>query len=454
MNTSYEQEIDLKNLMFYILNRWRPVFLIAVIFATLIGGYKLSEGIMKSQDKKYMANLLENYDSDSRSYQVKKEGYERKIDTLTQNIDYEKDYEKKSILFQLDPYNKWVANINIFIKLDEENNIINTVDPVDSLVKVYSAIIKSKSSLEETCKENNIEINYLRELLNIEADYNGNMISVSVTYKDEEGAQKILDSILKSVKASEDDVESNLRAHSVIYMNRETNMVADQKLAELQNERIEKLSAMKKSMVETQLELHNLKEPQKPNDLSFIGLIKSAIKYSIMGGTFGVFLVVLFLCLIYVINPKLYSADKFVSRFGIKIFGEYPKEEKNRKLSGVDNWLNKIEGKQIFSREAVLKRIIASISIYTEKDQTIFLTGTIALDLLKSIESELKGTFSNLTFVVGPDINRNPETLTKLPTIDVVILVEKYGVSKYKDIDNQIETIYSLDKKIIGCIIL
>lgn len=454
MNNSYEHEIDLRNLIFYIVKRWRPIFLIAVIFAALIGGYKLSKGLIKSQDKQYMADLLESYDSDLKNYQMTKDEYFRKIDTLTQNIDYEKDYEKDSVLFRLDPYKKWVAKTNIFIKIDGENDVISLVDPTDSLVKVYSAIIKSRSSLEEACKENNIEIRYLRELLNIEADYNSNIISLSVTYKEGEEAQKILDSILESVKASENEVESNLIAHSIIFMNRETSMVADQTLAERQNERIESLSEMQRSLEETQLALDNLKEPQIPADLSFKGVLKSGFKYGVMGSGFGVFFAALFLCFIYVINPKLHSGDEFISRFGIKILGEYPKEEKKQKLSGIDNWLNRIEGKQAFSREDVLKRIIASISIYSEKDQTILLTGTAELDLLKNIESELKENFNKLTFEVGADMNRNPETLTKLPAIDSIILVEKFGVSKYKDIESQIKTIYSLDKKIIGCIIL
>ena len=36
---NYEQEIDLKDLMFAVLRRWRPIILIAIIFALLLGGF-------------------------------------------------------------------------------------------------------------------------------------------------------------------------------------------------------------------------------------------------------------------------------------------------------------------------------------------------------------------------------------------------------------------------------
>mgnify|MGYP000547317598 CR=1 FL=1 len=37
---TYEQEIDLKDLMFAVLHKWRPIIVTAVIFAVLLGGFK------------------------------------------------------------------------------------------------------------------------------------------------------------------------------------------------------------------------------------------------------------------------------------------------------------------------------------------------------------------------------------------------------------------------------
>ena len=36
-NNNYEQEIDLKDLMFAVLRKWRPIIVIAVVFAVLLG---------------------------------------------------------------------------------------------------------------------------------------------------------------------------------------------------------------------------------------------------------------------------------------------------------------------------------------------------------------------------------------------------------------------------------
>ena len=46
----YEQEIDLKDLLFVLLYRWRILLLAAVIGAALLGGYRAVKGNAKQMD--------------------------------------------------------------------------------------------------------------------------------------------------------------------------------------------------------------------------------------------------------------------------------------------------------------------------------------------------------------------------------------------------------------------
>ena len=49
MEQSNEQEIDLKDLLFFVLHKWRIVLSTALILAVLIGGYKLGKGLLEQQ---------------------------------------------------------------------------------------------------------------------------------------------------------------------------------------------------------------------------------------------------------------------------------------------------------------------------------------------------------------------------------------------------------------------
>ena len=48
---TYEQEIDLKELLFTLLYRWRPIVLAAVLLGLLLGGYKVVNGLRSQQDE-------------------------------------------------------------------------------------------------------------------------------------------------------------------------------------------------------------------------------------------------------------------------------------------------------------------------------------------------------------------------------------------------------------------
>ncbi len=53
-NNNYEQEIDLKDLMFAVLRKWRPIIVIAVVFAVLLGALKTVKGIRQLGDEEYV----------------------------------------------------------------------------------------------------------------------------------------------------------------------------------------------------------------------------------------------------------------------------------------------------------------------------------------------------------------------------------------------------------------
>ena len=72
-NSIHEREVDLKDLMFVILRKWKPIVLVAVIFALLLGGYNgfseykngTSVDTVEATNKKYNEDLL--------AYEKKKE---------------------------------------------------------------------------------------------------------------------------------------------------------------------------------------------------------------------------------------------------------------------------------------------------------------------------------------------------------------------------------------------
>lgn len=116
---TYEREIDLKELMFAVLRKWRPILAAAVVLALLLGGFKAvsaqrSLNSAGDEDDSYAAALEE--------YEQKLEICNREIDNLTSDIVNQQKYVEDSILMNTSPYDVWEAKAELFVETDKSGD--------------------------------------------------------------------------------------------------------------------------------------------------------------------------------------------------------------------------------------------------------------------------------------------------------------------------------------------
>lgn len=456
-NSTYEQEIDLKDLLFAILHKWRPVIVVAVALAVLLGGYKFGSGLIKQQNEEYVAEAQEAFTEEKNNYAKTKASLEREITNITANLESQEIYVENSIIMKINPYDKWVATADIFVKMadppETQGITFAAVDFADSVVKAYASSIQKGNSLTKLSKKKDIELNYLKELVSVGMDYDSNMINVTATYTDKKGAQEILYAILSSLESMYPEVESQLGNHTISVMNENIGSVTDTDLASRQTNTTNNVTNLQSTLEDKQKALEELEEPVAPVALSKKALLKSGIKYGFLGGVLGAFGVVFCVCVVFLMSDKVNSDKELKNRFGIKLLGTFTRPRPKRAFSGIDNWLDRLEGKKTWTEDSVFELITVNIKNYLEGYHSVLLTGTIDTEKLETISQELRARLPELTLETGENMNTSAETLQKLPGYDAVILIEECSVSKYSEIQMEIETIYNVKKNVIGCIV-
>lgn len=457
-NNTYDQEIDLKDLIFAVFRRWRLVITVALLFSLLLGGYKFLKELTHQSDEEYISELQEEYQVNEVKYEQSKKGYERDIESLTASIAHQEKYMEESILLKVDSYNKAVASVDLFIKMSESSNkdgiTVTFVDPADSVVKAYASAIQQGSFLEDISKKMNIDLIYLKELINVTIDNDSNMMNVSVTYIDKEGAGKILDVILENLKTMYPSIQEHLNEHSLAIMNQDVGVITDQTLAAYQKQKIVDLAATNKSLEDTEKALKSLEKPSKPVALSKLSIIKEGVKYGIFGCIAGATLVSFGVSVAFLINGKVNSNDDLKRRFGFRCLGCFTEIKKNKVFSWVDIWLDKLEGREIVSDESTYDIIAANILVMLNNRESVFLTGMVEGDYLAGLAGEIQQRLSDTKIGYGTDMLHNVQTLKSLREYDMVILVEVRQQSKIRDIEKEVETIQSIKKQVMGYIVL
>lgn len=457
-NNTYEQEIDLKDLMFAVLRKWRPMILAAFALAILLGGYKCGNELLHQKDEAFVLDLKDQYASDLKKYEQSKKGYERDIENFTSSIAYQEKYKENSILLKTDPYNKGMATIDVFVKMSapsqESGLIVTTLDFADSVVKAYASAIQQGAFLAGLANQKGIDLIYLKELIKVTVDYDSNMFNVTVTCADEKEAEEILDKIIDNVESLQPEVQDRLGQHNISLLNQNAGVVTDQSLVDYQQLKVKNLADTNKNLEDAENALKDLVEPGKPASLSKISILKVGIKYGVLGLLAGAFLFALVVCVAFVLNGKLKSDNDLKDRFGLKLLGAFAQKRTKRSLSRVDDWLDRLEGRENISDDLAYEMIAANINNLVDKGSSVFLTGAVKEDTLQDLVMKLKETLPEFKLGFGADMTREVSTLREISEYDTIILVESRAESRLRKIEKEVDTIINMKKNVIGYIIL
>ena len=96
-NSNEVVEIDLKDLMFAVLHKWRPVLAVAVIMAVLLGGAKGTMTYRKQNDPETAKEARVTYQNDLELYEKNKSTYEREMENLRTDIANQQEYLDHSV---------------------------------------------------------------------------------------------------------------------------------------------------------------------------------------------------------------------------------------------------------------------------------------------------------------------------------------------------------------------
>lgn len=454
-----EQEIDLKELMFAVLRKWRPIILVAIIFAILLGGFKIAKGFMQMNDAEYVADKAKENEANIDQYNSSKNRLENEVENLKASIANQQEYIEKSILMNISPYDKYVSTADIYISTDYQimpGMTYQNINTAASILKSYMSIAQNGEMYNYVLKQmdNAVELRYLQEVIKVEPDYNNNILNVTVVAANEKDAKRIMRLILACMEEGQDEIIAAIGEHQFNIVNQSNFVTVDLDLDNNQKNQSKKLEQLETSLNDKTKELDDLKEPESVL-VSKRNIAKGAIKYGILGGVLGGFMMVFFSCVAFLMSDKLYSERALRRRFGLMVLGSFTGEDKKKAFAFVDKWLDKMEGvadKKI-SDEATYEVIAANALNYVENASTVLLVGTTDGEFLEDLRNELSGLLDGVEIILGGNIIRDASAIKKVSSCDAVIMVEERKRSTFADIEQEMDLVRSLDKKVIGCIV-
>ncbi len=180
----------------------------------------------------------------------------------------------------------------------------------------------------------------------------------------------------------------------------------------------------------------------------------SILKYGILGGFLGAFLVCAVLLIQYLFSKHMHSPDELKERYGLHILGElhHTDFQKGGAISRLlDRWAGYGKPKDI-AKEYNL--IAAGIEISSHTGN-VLITGTISADMLEQVCENLKQRLplEKYTLCIGENPVYNEDSMRKLTGCSVV-WVESLAISSKKEVQKLAE-LFSVSKAdVIGAVVM
>lgn len=479
-----QEEINLMDLIFYCMEKWRWIVVFMVILAIAAGAYKYRGTVQENQAKEEAARALSEEDSDDDVNIVKVDMqsvafYEQAIAENTAALDKQKEYLDKSAVMAMDSYHVATGTLSYYIEGSEH---------LDSLLAAFSAYV-SDGRLAEKLNDvdSDISVEDLRYLISFKNSFDAiykvednqtltvsapenTVFQIVIRMPDDSSCNNYLKAANEAIAAYSSRLHSELGEHKLNLLASTQSEMMDSDIKNYQdNTRTAYLTAVRNlQALRTELEtLMNTAEiPEEPDETGAVVLANpktSAIKYALVGLVLGAFVVCFVLMLLYMMGGRLQNTDNFNMEYGMPLLGVVRDTDRKKKLFGfIDNWVFRLrEGsyasigfeEQIKMAASNVHAAIARKS--SEGDlKRIMLAGTMPEKDAAALCTQLSKELQGVSLSPYMQIVYQSSALKELENYDGILFLEKKGASASSMIQQERKAASDRNVTVLGAVVL
>ncbi len=504
-------ELSIKDMVYYILRRWRSVIACALIVAIIVGIYsyipnKNVENKSGNDDDKadYSSesmNKLATRLSDSELDEV--------LILLQTYFDYKKsqsvnqNYVNNSIYNRLDSlsFPTYLISYAVSDYYGYDNEIQNNSTVMDNIVTIYEDALNGQDVVDEIrmaigWSVEDVVDSYITELYSV-SKVGLSMMQITIHAPTQDECALIAGVLKNKV----DDAMASVKdaySHSILKTSEYYYEYHSQGLADIQKGKTDNIAAIEKSMLSIKSSMTKIQQAlftkllgvaEKYMDDSGIIDTESMLEgegivaesdysdgldvarrinwiYIIIGVLFGILIAVIWHALAYVLSTKLRTKADISGAFGLSVLGELKSNYSfNGLFGGVDRFIEGVFWKEYSTQtpEEHAKMIASSVAISAWKNdyRNICLTSVNSdensaswREKIVDAKCAIDSMTGNTNFENSSSPLSNLNSMNKLVSADAVVLVEKVGATKYEDLAKMLELSSNLGIKILGTVLV
>ena len=482
MYNNYEDdmEIDLVDLLFYLLKKWRSLIVAIVIGAILGAGlYVVKNHQQQAEQAAQEAELLKNDEDeafDEKDYNISKDTKVNMDIAYQYRQLYNKqlEYNQKSIIMQLDPNEVYAGVLEYYISAGNNTGLLS---------ELYQNILNDDDILEELKDASGFkcETPYIKELISsYVSDDNAAFINVNsnvenvekhsfVTYRvvstNQKSCEKMLQVLRERVEALQAEYEETYGAYGVSEVSSAISQVTDTTYLNAQRDNVDRLSNYLSTMKNAESNFSDDEKTYYTNkylakeyvdsdnaeEAKAVLLEEAEPVSKVKWLAIGVILLVViwggYYVVRYLLDPRVKTVSELQNIYRLPVIGIVQTAANNSK--GLDKMLDHLY-QNTKQKPDTLEYVIQAINaMQTEKS---VLCGDTEIPEIKKLMEKLSDSCEHMK--IGDFISKNIESLEHAKAAGNEILVVRIDKNRRKEIEKEIESCRLQKISMVGVVVV
>lgn len=486
-NYEDEMEIDLIDMMFYLLKKWRGL-LLAVLIGVIVGAglYVVKNRQQQAEQAQKASELVqadEDEEFDESDYKISKDSRAAMEIAYQYRQLYNKqqEYNSKSIIMQLDPNAVYTGELKYYISAGNNTGFIGVL---------YQNVISDEDILEELKDASGLDCDtqYIKELIDsVIADESGTSININsgdgmdsvnavvknsfVTYKVISTSQDSCEQMLQVIREKVDQLNAEAieqyGSYSVVEVGDHVGLVTDNTYLTKQKTNVDQLNTYstavknaEKDFSDEEKTYYNKKylakeyaekaDTEEGKDL-LLEEVEAAPVSKVKWLVIGVILLVMFwgayYVVKYILDKKVKTVSELQSTYRLQVIGRVAAGERTSK--GLDKFIDKIyEG--IKEQPDTLDYVVQAVNAM-EGGKAV-LCGNAEVLEVKNVMDQLTSECGGLE--KGEFCSRSAASLEKAKAAGKEILVVCIGKTRRGEIEREMESCRLQKIRVAGVVVV
>lgn len=439
-------EFDLKALCFYVLRRWKPIVILGLVLALLLGGR-----MAYSEYRTSLAlDMEDSYWVEYQQYQEQMAYYEGSIALTQSKLDTLQEYIDHSELMKIDYRNVYRAKAVYYIDTGYQilpENTYQSTDKTGTITWYYRRYITNYSVYEEISAELGIDTKYLTELIEV-SQPSDSAVYIAVRCGTEYDAVHIMNTLQEKMEEAKAVLERTVEVHTLTLMEDTCGVYIDESLKDLQKDSAEEMLSLKNQLISYNEAVFELKEESDPGELNIVGAF---VKWFVAGGVIGAIVVVVYLLLKAFVSNRVFAASQLSSTYHTTVFGEVIYSKK--KLPFTIRTINSLEGCLTENSEENLQFLAENLKNQCGNAANILVCCDADANVASVLAKRINKHLSGIRLLPTGNVLKEAGALRALSECDAVVLVAQRDKSRNAAIRKMLKQIHSYKKEVIGFIV-